>query len=242
MVHPLRDVWVYLAATPLLWLTLTLLAYVLAFALYRRSKFNPVVNPVAIAIALLCSMLIATRTPYGKYFEGAQFVHFLLGPATVALAVPLHEQWPKLREHWLALLAGLAVGVVVAAGSAVLIARALGASRITMASLAPKSVTTPVAMGISEKIGGLPSLTAVAVVLTGIIGAAFARSVLNALRIQDHAVRGFAVGLAAHGQGVARAFLISEEMGAFAGLAMGLTAIVSAFVLPVAAGWLLAVL
>jgi predicted murein hydrolase (TIGR00659 family) len=239
---PIRDVWVYLAATPLVWLTLTLLAYVFAFALYRRSGLNPLVNPVAIAIALLCILLLATHTPYARYFEGAQFVHFLLGPATVALAVPLHEQWPKLRQHWVALMGGLVVGVLVASGSAVLIARALGASHITLASLAPKSVTTPVAMGISEKIGGLPSLTAVAVVLTGIIGAAFARSVLNGLRIQDHAVRGFAVGLAAHGQGVARAFLISEEMGAFAGLAMGLAAVLSAFVLPVAARWLLELL
>jgi predicted murein hydrolase (TIGR00659 family) len=239
---PIRDVWVYLAATPLVWLTLTLLAYVFAFALYRRSGLNPLVNPVAIAIALLCILLLATHTPYARYFEGAQFVHFLLGPATVALAVPLHEQWPKLRQHWVALMGGLVVGVLVASGSAVLIARALGASQITLASLAPKSVTTPVAMGISEKIGGLPSLTAVAVVLTGIIGAAFARSVLNGLRIQDHAVRGFAVGLAAHGQGVARAFLISEEMGAFAGLAMGLAAVLSAFVLPVAARWLLELL
>lgn len=236
---PVRDVWVYLSASPLLWLAVTLVAYVVAFATYRRSGFNPLVNPVAIAIVLLVALLLATRTPYDAYFEGAQFVHFLLGPATVALAVPLFEQRAKLRRHWRALGAGLLVGTLVASISVVLVARALGASWQTLASLAPKSVTTPVAMGISEKIGGLPSLTAVAVVLTGIVGAALARSVLNGLRIEDHAVRGFAVGLAAHGQGVARAFLVSEQMGAFAGLAMGLAALVTTVLLPLIAPWLL---
>ena len=239
---PVRDTWVYLAASPLLWLALTLVAYAFAYALYRRSAFNPLVNPVAIAIIVLVSILLATHTTYATYFDGAQFVHFLLGPATIALAVPLHEQWGKLKSHWPALVAALFVGIVVAAGSAMLIAHWLGASPVTLASLVPKSVTTPVAMGISEKIGGLPSLTAVAVVITGIVGAALGRFVLNALRIEDHAVRGFAIGLAAHGQGVARAFVVSEEMGAFAGLAMGLAALTSALLLPYAARWVLGLL
>ena len=229
---PVRDIWVYLAASPLLWLTLTLLAYLFAFALYRRSAFNPLVNPVAIAVTLLVSVLLATGTPYASYFDGAQFVHFLLGPATVALAVPLFEQADMLRRAWFALGVGLLVGITVAALSAVLIARLLGASPATLASLIPKSVTTPVAMGVAEKIGGIPSLTAVIVVLTGITGAALARSVLNLLRVKSHATRGFALGLAAHGQGVARAFLVSEEMGAFAGLAMGLTALATAVLAP----------
>lgn len=237
---PVADTWVYLSASPLLWLALTLVAYLIAYELYRRSAFNPLVNPVAIAICVLVATLLATGTSYATYFDGAQFVHFLLGPATVALAVPLYEQWGKLRAHWMALGVALVVGVIVASGSAVLIAHALGASPRTLASLAPKSVTTPVAMGISEKLGGLPSLTAVCVVLTGIVGSALARFVLNAMRIPDHAIRGFALGLAAHGQGVARAFVVSEEMGAFAGLAMGLAALASALLLPVLGRWLLA--
>jgi predicted murein hydrolase (TIGR00659 family) len=236
----IASTWVYLSASPLLWLTLTLATYLLAFALYRRSGFNPLVNPVAIAVGLLVALLVATSTNYRTYFEGAQFVHFLLGPATVALALPLYEQWGKLRTHWPALLAALLVGIVVAATSAVAVGWALGASKVTLASLLPKSVTTPVAMGISEKIGGLPSLTAVAVVLTGIVGAALAKFVLNAVRVPDHSVRGFALGLAAHGQGVARAFVVSEEMGAFAGLAMGLCALASSLLLPWLARGLLA--
>ncbi len=197
---------------------------------------------MAIAIVLLVVVLLGTGTSYQTYFDGAQFVHFLLGPATVALAVPLYENWGKLKTHWVALAIALVVGIVVASGSAVLIAHWLGASPTTLASLAPKSITTPVAMGISEKLGGIPSLTAVCVVITGIVGSTLARSVLNAMRIPDHSVRGFALGLAAHGQGVARAFLVSDEMGAFAGLAMGLSALVSALLLPFFARWLLSLL
>jgi predicted murein hydrolase (TIGR00659 family) len=228
----LADVWVYLSATPLLGLTLTLLVYQGAFVLYRRSGFHPLANPVAIAVTGLGLLLWVTNTPYATYFEGAQFVHFLLGPATVALAVPLLEHLPRLKRLWLPLLGALAAGTLAATVSAIGIGWLLGASKATLASLAPKSVTTPVAMGIAEQIGGLPSLTAVLVVSTGILGAATARYLFDALRITDPAVRGFALGTAAHGIGTARAFQVSEEMGAFAGLAMGLSALFSAVALP----------
>jgi len=236
---PLADIWVYLSATPLLGLTLTLLVYQGAFVLYRRSGFNPLANPVAIAVAVLATLLWLTGTPYATYFEGAQFVHFLLGPATVALAVPLFEQWQRLRRLWLPLLGALVVGSLSATVTAIGVGWALGASRATLASLAPKSVTSPVAMGIAEKIGGIPSLTAVLVAGTSIVGAVTARSLFNGMRIQDPTVRGFALGTAAHGIGTARAFQVSEEMGAFAGLAMGLSALFSALTLPLLAGALL---
>lgn len=159
-------------------------------------------------------------------------MHFLLGPATVALAVPLFEQANRLRQLLLPLLGALVTGALSATLSAIGLAWALGASRKTLASLAPKSVTTPVAMGIAEKLGGLPSLTAVLVVSTGIVGAATARFLFDAMRIRDPIVRGFALGVTAHGIGTARAFRVSEEMGAFAGLAMGLAALFSAVTLP----------
>jgi len=235
----LTEVWVYLSATPLLWLTVTLFVYALSFRLYQASRFNPLANPVALSIALLGTLLWITKTPYPTYFSGAQFVHFLLGPATVALAVPLYEQTSRLRKLWWPLLGGLAAGTLAGTFSAIGLAWAMGASKVTLASLAPKSVTTPVAMGITEQLGGLPSLTAVLVVSTGIVGAATARFLFNALRITDPTVRGFALGTAAHGIGTARAFQVSEEMGAFAGLAMGLTALFSALVLPWVVGPLL---
>ncbi|WP_088709608.1 LrgB family protein, partial [Noviherbaspirillum denitrificans] len=175
MTPGISKIWVYLSASPLLWLTATLLAYQVAYALYARSKFNPLVNPVAIAVALLVSILVGTGTAYGTYFEGAQFVHFLLGPATVALAIPLYQQLPKLRRNWFALLGSAIVGSSSAVASAMGIAWVLGASPATVLSLAPKAVTMPIAMGVAEKIGGLPSLTAVLVMVTGILGAVSAR-------------------------------------------------------------------
>jgi predicted murein hydrolase (TIGR00659 family) len=229
---PLQEIWVYLSATPLLGLTATLLAYLAAHRLYERSGFNPLANPVLIAVALLVALLAATGTPYRTYFEGAQFVHFLLGPATVALAIPLYEQRAQLTRLAIPLLLGLSAGVLTAVVSAVGFAWLFGASRETILSLAPKSVTTPIAMGIAEKIGGLPSLTAVLVILTGMLGAIIARPLLNLLRVQSHATRGFALGVASHGIGTARAFQVSEEMGAFAGLAMGLAALATALLVP----------
>jgi predicted murein hydrolase (TIGR00659 family) len=232
MTPRLNEIWVYLSATPLLGLTATLLAYLFAYRVYERVAFNPLANPVAMSVAILVSLLAATGTPYRTYFEGAQFVHFLLGPATVALAVPLYDQRARLRRLLLPLAAGLLAGVVTAVVSAVGIAWLLGASRETLLSLAPKSVTTPIAMGISEKIGGLPSLTAVLVILTGMTGAVLARPLLNLLRIESHITRGFALGTAAHGIGTARAFQVSETMGAFSGLAMGSTALATALLAP----------
>ena len=229
-----NDIWVYLSATPLLGLTVTLIAYQLAYWVYARARFHPLLNPVAVSVALLSALLVLTNTPYPSYFSGAQFIHFLLGPATVALAIPLYAQLARLKAEWRSLLIALLAGSMTATASAMLCAWLLGASKTTLLSLAPKSVTTPIAMGIAEKIGGLPSLTAVLVVCTGIIGAVLAKYILDALRISDHAVRGFATGVAAHGIGTARAFQVSEEAGAFAGLAMGLNGALTALLVPLA--------
>jgi predicted murein hydrolase (TIGR00659 family) len=234
MTPGLSQIWVYLSASPLLWLTATLLAYQLAYAIYARSRFNPLVNPVAIAVTLLVLTLVGTHTQYKTYFEGAQFVHFLLGPATVALAIPLYLQIDKLRRNWFALLGSALLGGAAAIATAMLVAWALGASPATVLSIAPKSVTMPIAMGVSEKIGGLPTLTAVLVMLTGVLGATIARWIFNLMKIDDHGVRGFALGVTSHGIGTARAFQVSEEMGAFSGLAMGVSGVLTALLLPFA--------
>lgn len=226
------DIWVYLSTSPLLGLTVTLVVYQGAYWIYRRANFHPLLNPVALSVATLVLLLTLTGTPYQTYFDGAQFVHFLLGPATVALAIPLYAQLGKMKSLLVPLLAALLAGALTAIGSAVGIAWLLGASRSTLISLAPKSVTTPIAMGITEKLGGLPSLTAVLVVSTGIIGAVTAKYVLDFLRVREHSVRGFAVGVAAHGIGTARAFQVSEEAGAFAGLGMGLNGLATALLFP----------
>lgn len=232
MTPRIADVWVYLSTSPLLGLTLTMVAYQAAYWIYRRADFNPLLNPVLLAIAMLVTALTLTGTPYATYFDGAQFVHFLLGPATVALAVPLYLQFDRLKRLALPLAGALLAGSLVAMLSAVGIAWALGAADTTLLSLAPKSVTAPIAMGIAEKMGGIPSLTAVLVIMTGVSGAMMAKYVLDALRITDHGVRGFAVGVAAHGIGTARAFQVSEQAGAFAGLGMGLNGMATALLMP----------
>ncbi len=237
MTADLHSIWVYLAATPLLGLTATLVAYQVAQAVWEKAGRHPLLNPVLVAILVIAGFLTVTGTEYRTYFDGAQFVHFLLGPATVALAVPLYRQLANLRRSLAAVVVGLIAGSATAAISAIGIAWALGASERTLLSLAPKSVTSPIAMGIAEKIGGLPSLTAVLVILTGILGAVGGVWVLDLVRVKDERARGLALGIASHGIGTARALQLGEITGAFSGLAMGLNGVATAILVPLLVGW-----
>jgi predicted murein hydrolase (TIGR00659 family) len=236
--NQLAAIWVYLSTTPLIGLTITLVVYSGVYQLYIRSQSNPLLNPVLVSITVIIAVLFITGTSYQTYFDGAQYIHFLLGPATVALAVPLFEQLPKLKRLWFPVLVSILGGVFMGVMSAVLIARGLNVSLEIQLSLAPKSVTAPVAMGISAQIGGLPSLTAAFVVTTGIIGALLGIHILKFAGIKDDAVKGIAMGVTSHGIGTARAFQVSQEMGAFSGLAMALTALTTAVVLPWLIPWL----
>ena len=232
MPNTINGLWVYLSASPLFGLTLTLMAYGIGYRLYSAAKSNPLINPVLIAIAIIITVLTVLHIPYQDYFAGGQFIHFLLGPATVGLALPLYKQVAKLKRLWLPISLALLFGVSLASVSTLLIAKYLGASHETLLSLAPKSVTTPVAMSITEQLGGVPSLTAVFVIITGIIGAIVGSSLCRLLRIQDDSVKGIAMGITAHGIGTARAFQISAEKGAFSGLAMALSALVASLLVP----------
>ena len=231
-----HQLWVYLETTPLLWLTATLLAYQGAAWLNARAQGSPLCNPVLIAATAVVALLMVSDTDYQTYFSGAQFVHFLLGPATVALAVPLHGQLPVLRRSFLAISLSILVAAVVAAGSSVGIAWLLGGSPRILLSLAPKSVTMPIAMSVSENIGGLPSLTSSMVLLTGISGGIFGLWLLDRLKVTDEVARGLAMGASAHGVGTAQAMRDSPVSGAFAGLAMGLNGLATALLLPALAG------
>ena len=230
--------WVYLQTTPLFWLTATLGAYLVADRLSIAARRHPLANPVLISVALVAVLLRISDTPYKTYFDGAQFVHFLLGPATVALGVPLYKNLALVRRNLIPMAAALVVGALVAIVSAVVIAAWLGAPREALISLAPKSVTAGVAMAVTEKLGGLPPLTAVLVILTGVIGAVVVTPLMNALGIRDYAARGFAAGLASHGIGTARAFVVDPVAGVFAGVAMGLNAVVTPAIVPLILPWL----
>ena len=228
----IADIWVYLAASPLLWLTATLLAYLAADVLAGLLGRHPLANPVLMATGALILVLLATNTDYAAYFAGAQFVHFLLGPATVALAVPLYRNRARVRASLLPIGLALIAGSFTAIVSAMACAAALGAPWPVILSLAPKSTTAPIAMSLAETIGGIPTLTAVLVVATGICGAVLVTPLMNRLGLKDYAARGFAVGLASHGIGTARAFQVDSLAGAFAGVAMGLNGALTALILP----------
>lgn len=233
------NLWVYLSHGPLLWLTATLVAYLAADALSARLQRHPLANPVLIAVALVSLVLLVTGTPFPAYFAGAQFVHFLLGPATVALAVPLVLHLPQVRRLLLPLLAALVTGSLTAIVSAVLLAQAFGLDAAAVRALAPKSVTAAIAMGTAESIGADPALTAVFVILTGITGAILVTPLMSLLRIRNVAAAGFATGLASHGIGTARAFQIDPLAGTFAGIALGLNGLLTALLVPLVLPYLL---
>jgi predicted murein hydrolase (TIGR00659 family) len=228
------SLWVYLSQSPLLWLTVTLVVYATADAASLATQRHPLANPVLHSIWIIGLFLLLTGTSYPTYFAGAQFVHFLLGPATVALAVPLYENRKLVMAAILPMLVALVVGSLVAIVSVVVLAEAAGLPRTVILSLAPKSVTAGVAMGIAESLGADPSLTAVSTVLTGIMGAIIVTPLMNRAGIADFRARGFAAGLAAHGIGTARAFQVDAVAGVFSGIAMSLNALVTSLLVPLA--------
>ena len=230
------QLWVYLSASPLFGLTATLVVYLLAQAAYVRLGHAPWANPVLWSIVTIAGGLTLTKVDYPTYFAGAQFIHFLLGPAVVALGWPLWQRRVELRARFGRVLLAALLGGAAAGGSAVALGWAVGLPHDVVMSLAPKSVTAPVAMGIAEKIGGIPALSAVFAVLTALIGALSGKYLFDALRIRTtHAgwrARGFALGTAAHGIGAARALQVNADAGAYAGLALGLQVVLAALLLP----------
>jgi putative effector of murein hydrolase len=237
-VPDIREIWVYLSGSPLLALILTLTAYQIGVLVYERSRLNPLANPVLIAVTLIALVITALDMPYATYFEGAQFVHFLLGTATVSLAVPIYRGLVSLRGRLVPLMAALVGGGVTSIASAVVIARLLGADEAIVGGMYAKSLTAPIAMGVAERIGASPTLTAVFTVTTGILGAALGRFALDAVRCREWWQRGYAIGLASHGIGTSRAFSVHAEAGAYAGLAMGLHGVIGAIAIPWALNWL----
>ncbi len=233
------DLWVYLSTSPLIWLTLTVCTWIAAVEISVRLKRNPLVNPVMTSIIVLSVVMTVFHIPYEKFFAGAQFVHFLLGPATVAIAVPLYLQWDEVKKVLAPIGVALAVGSVVAILSVIALGWLVGLPRDVLISFLPKSATAGVAMAISSSLGGNPSLTAVLVILTGIIGALIVTPMMNRMGIRDYAARGFAVGLTSHGIGTARAYDVDPTAGLFAGIAMALNAIATSIIVPLAARLLL---
>lgn len=217
---------------PALWLTLTIMAYLIAARIHRRFDHSAVTHPLLLAVLMLVPLLLLTGTSYAKYMESARFIHLLLAPATIALAVPLFANIAHMRSMLRPLLIALVVGGTAGIVSALLFGKLFGLPRDVLVSFSPKSVTTPIAMALAHKLGGNESLAAAAVLVTGILGAVGGEHLFRWLRIRDEAMQGFALGLASHGVGTTRALHISHKAGAFAGLAMSLNGIFTSLCLP----------
>lgn len=220
-------------SSTLVWTTLTLAFYQVCHWIYLKNKRPAYLLPVAWAVAILSFILVFLGIPYREYFSSSQFLHLLLGPATVALAIPLYEQRMKIKAVFrpllIALLAGSVTGIVSASGVALF----FRCSSEIVISVAPKSVTTPIAIAISEKLGGAVSLTTMMVICTGMIGAIFGLPFLRFFKFDDDQAVGFGMGMASHGVGTARAFQESQEMGAFSGLAIALNGLTTSILAPV---------
>ena len=227
-----HSVWQQVQPSPLLWLTVTLVVYVSSIKLYQKLKYNPLALPVLTSVCIIVALLVFSDTSYETYFSGVKLLHFLIGPATVALAIPLYHQLPKLISLWRPLSISLVIGALTGLVSSGIITASFGGSADMIISLLPRSTTMPIAMAISEHFGGTPSLTAVSVALTGIVGSIVALPVFHLLRIEDPVAKGVAMGVSAHAIGTARIIQFDEAMGAFSALAMSVTGILTAIFMP----------
>lgn len=224
-----------LLATPLLWLAVTLGVFELFDTLSRRCNRHPLCHPVLWTTPVLIGLLLATGTPYATFRAATFPLSFLLGPAVVGLAVPIWAERARIRRLAVPIALALGAGAVTSIASAVGVLALFGAPREMLATIAPRATTTPVAMAVAGQLGGVPALAAVIVLFAGVVGAMVATPLLNLLGVKDYRARGFAIGIAAHGIGAARAFQVDATAGAMASLGMALNAVVTAALLSVVA-------
>jgi predicted murein hydrolase (TIGR00659 family) len=228
----LEETWQWLTTSPLFGVTLTLVAYASARKLWERTGRHPSMNPVMVAVVLAGGTLLLLGVGYDDFMAGGEYFTFLLGPATVALALPLYYEAELVRRAAVPILLGVVAGAAVSVVVAYTVTGALGGDEALALSMAPKSATTPVSLSLSESFGGIPALTAVFTILAGVLGAVAGPAVLTVFRFRDLRVRGLAIGAASHGIGTSRALEDDPTEGAFSALAMGLTAVATAAVLP----------
>ena len=223
----------WLRTSPLLGVFLTIAGYRLGLEVQKRARGHALAQPVVVAVVVIALAMSALHVDYAHYLTGASIIGFFLGPATVALAVPLYRQAHHLGRMLVPMLIALPCGALVSIGTGVLVVRALGGSHLLQLTMAPKAATTPVSIAVSQTIGGLPPLTAVLTIVAGIVGAIAAPAVLDLARVRDRRARGLAIGAVSHGIGTSRALREDPIEGAFSGLSMGLTALVISVLTPI---------
>jgi putative effector of murein hydrolase len=221
-----------IASLPLHWLAITLAAYLIGRLVQRACHGAAFASPVLIAIVIVAVAVLATGTPYATYFAGAQFIHFLLGPATVALAVPLARNLRYVLRNLHGITLALVCGSATSILSGIAIVWLLGGSRIAALSMAPKAVTTPIAMAVAQQIGGVPALTAALAILGGILAAIGGQQILYGMRIKDWRAHGLAAGVAGSGVAAAQVASRDERAAGFAALGMGLNGLLTALLVP----------
>lgn len=219
-------------STPLFGITLTVAVHAASVRLWHRCGRTPLLTPVLVSMLVIVALLTVTGVSYESYMLGGNYLAFLLGPATVALAVPLYRAFDQIRRFLVPITVGVVAGSTVAMATGVLTVRVLGGDHVLEATMAPKSATTPIAIAMAESAGGNASLTAVLTVLTGVLGAIAGPGLLDLLRIGDPRVRGLAMGVSSHGIGTGRALAAGPVTGAFAALAMALSGVVTSLLVP----------
>jgi len=212
-------------------LAFTLGIYFGAGWVYQKTKFA-LLHPVFVTIAIIIAILLIFNIDYLTYQKGSHLIDFMLGPSVVALGYSLYTQIANIKEHAVSILTALFVGSITGIGSVLILAKMLGTSKILAVTLAPKSVTTPIAMAISERFGGIPSLTAVVVIAIGIVGGIAGPWILRVLKVDSKIAIGLALGASAHGLGTARAMELGAIEGAIGGLAIGIMGLMTALIAP----------
>ncbi|WP_232680637.1 LrgB family protein [Nocardioides sp. R-C-SC26] len=231
----MSDVVEWARTSPLVFIAATLAAYQGGCWLRTRTGGHPLAQPAVIGIVVVGALVVLVDVDYAAYRSGVEVIAFWLGPATVALAVPLHRHLHRLQGLVLPMLLALVAGAAVSITTGVLLARWLGGSDVIERTVAPKAATTPVAIALADDLGGIGPLASVFAILVGILGAILGPWLFRALRIRDPRTRGLAMGAVSHGIGTSRLLHDDEQAGAFAGLSMGLTALATALLLPLLA-------
>lgn len=220
-----------LTSSPLFGLILSIAVFLLARKLAERLKLA-IFNPLIVSIIIVIAILKVTGITYEDYYEGGKILNMLIAPATVALAIPLYRSIHLLKHHAKSIMAGIFTGTLISMLTTGALAVVLKYNKDLVASLMPKSVTTAIAIDISKQLGGISTVTIIAVIITGIAGAIMAPTVLNVFKVEEPVAQGVALGTSAHAIGTVKALELGTVEGAMSGLAIGVTGVVTVFIAP----------
>ncbi|WP_432403531.1 LrgB family protein [Wukongibacter sp. M2B1] len=217
--------------TPLFGVIISIVAFEIGLYIYRKTKIA-VFNPLLISIGLIVTFLLKFNISLDTYNSGGSLISFFLGPATVILAVPLYKQFKIFKDNVVPIIIGITMGTITAIVSVPLLAKLFGLSEDISKSLIPKSITTPIGIEVSKQVGGIPAVTVVAIIITGILGAIIAPVIFKIFKVKDKVAVGISLGTGAHAIGTSKAIEIGETEGAMSGLAIGIAGLITVILVP----------